>query len=310
VPYGSGPAVARSSRVSRSPSVVQTPRDPEHLGVAAGEPRTPGTGQPHPPEAIPASPPVTRSRAPPNARASPCRRPAGPDPATSPRSQPCPESLARALTAGFGATVLLLASAAVAYGAAPGRTSGFRRTRRLPRVHGRLRQDGHQPHRVHHLRRRPDRPGLVRHPPTKWCPPLTAGERLTLRDSKIARIEITFDQMPLAKPSAARHPPTKASRPGPGPTVATVTNRHRLRASTSTHSLTSGQPGTLRNPKGMTHRRPAHHTRTPRGCRRRGKAANGDRRDRHSRRRSGPDPRTGERSHHPGKALILVDGRR
>jgi hypothetical protein len=35
--------------------------------------------------------------------------------------------------------------------------------------------------------------------------------------------------MPLAKPSAARHPPTKASRPGPGPTVATVTNLCRAR---------------------------------------------------------------------------------
>jgi len=30
-------------------------------------------------------------------------------------------------------------------------------------------------------------------------PTLTAGERLTLRDIKIARIEITFDQMPFAQ---------------------------------------------------------------------------------------------------------------
>jgi hypothetical protein len=37
-------------------------------------------------------------------------------------------------------------------------------------------------------------------------PALTAGERLTLRDGKIARIEITFDQMPLAQAFGGKAP--------------------------------------------------------------------------------------------------------
>jgi ketosteroid isomerase-like protein len=37
-------------------------------------------------------------------------------------------------------------------------------------------------------------------------PTLTAGERITLRDGKIARIEITFDQMPLAQAFGGQAP--------------------------------------------------------------------------------------------------------
>jgi ketosteroid isomerase-like protein len=40
----------------------------------------------------------------------------------------------------------------------------------------------------------------------QMVPTLTAGERITLRDDKIAHIEITFDQMPLAQAFGGKVP--------------------------------------------------------------------------------------------------------